>query len=172
MKDIQSKKGIESKETQDKKEVNDGVKRGADQVDAGKHIDAADKKIKLDGTEEGAKDIIKGVSKAMDVTKKAHEGISKELDKKFGEIQNFEKDLSNRSSSINKDASEMKKEASSIKGRETDEAKRLMQDAIAAAQNDSKYLKDKENSEKQIRNSGEKENKGQASAVKGFKTRR
>jgi len=86
MSELKKRGDINKKVDTDKKHVDKETKR-ADVVvkDAG-HVDAADKKIKLSGTEEGAKDIMKGVSKALDNTKKTHEKLDKELDNKFGEI--------------------------------------------------------------------------------------
>jgi len=83
-----------------------------------------------------------------------------------------EKDLSKRSDGMKQDASSIQKEISAMRSKDTGDAKSEMAKAEKSSLEDSKYLKESENKEKETRTAGEGEMKNQKGTIKGFKTKR
>jgi len=172
MRDLKNRKGITDTIGKDKKDVGDKTKQAEKVTEDTGHIDSADKKIKLKGTTEGAKEVTGKVSDAMDKTKKVHEKLDNEQNQKFGEIKKIEADLSGRASETQKDIQSINQELGKMSSKDTTDAKGSMKEASEAGKRDVDFMKKAEGDEKKTRTTGEGEMKKQTSRMKSFKTRR
>ena len=172
MRDLKKRESITETVNKDKKEVGDETERAEKVTDDAGHVHDANENIELQGTEEGAKEITKSVSNAMDKTKKVHKDLDKEQDKRFGEIKKIEKNLSERTAETKKDIQSINKEIGNMRSKDATDAKESMKKAREAGKRDVDFMKKAEGDEEKTRTTGENKMNKQTSRMKSFKTRR
>lgn len=167
------KRGEITKKTEvDKEKKDKTTDRGSLVVDDKSHIDAADKSIKLEGTEEGARDVNKAIADGMDATDRSHEQIDREMEELSREIEAVEKDFDARMKQNEQDAGTIQKELGKMKSKETGKAQQDMDAAIDTAKKDARFMGDASAKEKDTRIAGKKEMGSQKNRLSGFKPSR
>lgn len=167
------KRGEITKKTEVDEEKKDKTSdRGSVVVEDKSRVDTADKSIKLEGTEEGARDVAKGTADAMDATDRSHEQIEREMEELAREIETIEKDFDARMKQTEQDASTIKNELGKMKSKETGKAQQDMGASVEAAKEDARFMGDASSKEKETRTAGKKEMGSQKNRLKGFKPRR
>ncbi len=172
MSELKKQRDITKKTEVDKEKKDKTSDRGSVELEDMSHADAADKSIKLEGTEEGAQDIAKGTSDAMDNINRNHEQIDREMEELAREIEAVEKNFDARMKQTEQDAGTIKNELGKMKSKETGKAQQDMGAAINAAKEDARFMGDASAKEKDTRIAGKKEMGSQKNRLKGFKPRR